>query len=83
MEHKRAFWGKVCYVTGTVCLVITLGFWLVGLFRLFSEFYKHNGFELLILPLFKLFINPLLWISILLFKLTKRFLPDEEVKESE
>ena len=75
---KKTVLRKVCYISGVICLLITFGWWLISVFKIFSEFYKYSGLEILILPLFKLFINPFLWISILLLKLAERFSPDAE-----
>jgi hypothetical protein len=71
-------WKKLSYIGGVCCLVAAFGWWLISLFKLFSEFYKYDGLKLLVMPLFELFTNPLLWIGILLIKLSGRNGADTE-----
>lgn len=78
MIDKKHVLGRLCYLLGVICLLITLGWWLVSVFKIFSRFYEYSGLEILVLPLFKLFINPFLWIGILLLRLAERFSPDLE-----
>ncbi len=75
-------WGRLLHIAGIGCLVVAFGWWFVSLFWLFAEFYKYSGIDLLILPLFKLFTNPLLWISIVLLKLAQRISPHPEQPSS-
>jgi H+/Cl- antiporter ClcA len=75
-------WGRVLYIAGLGFLVAAFGWWFVSLFELFAEFYKHDGLDLLVMPLFKLLASPLLWIGVVLIKLAGWVSPPSEQSSS-
>ena len=67
--------GKTYYCLGTVMLISAVVHWAVQMFLLFSEFHNKGLLELLMAPVFKFIANPLLWISVVFYKISQRYRP--------
>lgn len=65
--------GKICYGIGFVFLVAAIIYWAVQMFFLFSEFQNKGLLDLLLAPVLKFIANPLLWISVIFFKISQRY----------
>jgi len=72
--------GKIFYGAGVVFLLAAVIYWGVQLFFFFTEFHKKGILDLLLAPIIKFIANPLLWISIVLFKISQRYRQPENDK---
>ncbi len=71
--------GKIYYGIGVVSLLAALVYWAVQMFLFFTEFHTKGLLDLLLAPVLKFVANPLLWISIVFFKISQRHrLPQTE-----
>lgn len=73
--------GKICYGIGFVFMIAAVIYWAVQMFLLFSEFHNQGLLDLLLAPVLKFIANPLLWISIIFFKISQRYRLPESDKE--
>lgn len=71
--------GKVYYGIGFGFMVAALIYWAVKMFLFFTEFHNKGLFDILLTPIIEFVANPLLWASLIFFKISQRHrLPDSD-----
>jgi hypothetical protein len=64
--------GKVYYGIGFGFMIAALIYWAVKMFLFFTEFHHKGLLDLLLTPIIEFVVNPLLWASLIFFKISQR-----------
>jgi hypothetical protein len=71
--------GKIYYGIGFGFLIAAIIYWGIDVFLFFTEFHNKGLLDLLLAPVLKFVFNPLLWISLIFFKISQRHrLPESD-----